>query len=84
LCILTLVIDGEKEKRVHRIAQKCKTTLPVLLDVKERIARIYRVTFVPAAFLIDREGMLIGKIVGERDWSSPEAWSAIKEVLNLR
>ncbi len=83
LCILTLVIDGEKKKRVEGVVKKNRVTLPVLLDVKEKIARTYRVTFIPAAFLVDREGMLIGTIVGERDWSSPEAWSAIKEVLDL-
>ncbi len=83
LCILTLVIDGEKEKKVEGVVKKNKVTLPVLLDVKERIARSYRVTFIPAAFLIDREGMLVGTIIGERDWSSPEAWPAIKEVLDL-
>ena len=33
--------------------------------------------------LIDREGMIVGMIVGERDWSSPEAWSAIKEIIGL-
>lgn len=83
LCILTLVIDGEKEKRVEGVCKKNKVTLPVLLDVKEKIARTYRVTFIPAAFLVDQAGMLVGTIVGERDWSSPEAWPAIKEVLDL-
>ena len=83
LCVLTLVIDGEKEKRVEAVVKKNKVTLPVLLDVKEKIARTYRVTFIPVAFLIDREGLLVGTIVGERDWASPEAWPAVKEVLDL-
>jgi len=83
LCILMPAIDGEKEKRVQNVVKKHKVTLPVLLDVKEKIARTYKVTFIPVAFLIDREGMIVGMIVGERDWSSPEAWSAIKEVLDL-
>jgi len=56
-------------------------TFPVLLDVKEKIARIYGVNFVPAAFLINRDGLIVGKIIGERDWTCAEAWSSIKEVL---
>jgi peroxiredoxin len=83
LTILLLAIDGEKEKKVQRVVKENKVTLPVLLDEKEKIARTYGVKFIPAAFLVDREGMLIGTIVGEREWSSPEAWSAIKEVLGL-
>jgi hypothetical protein len=39
---------------------------------------------VPTVFLINGEGLLIGKIVGQRDWSSSEASSAIKELLDLR
>jgi len=77
-------IDGEKEKRIQNVVKKHKVTLPVLLDVKEKIARTYKVTFIPVAFFIDREGMIVGMAVGERDWSSPEAWSAIKEILDLR
>lgn len=83
LCILMPAIDGEKEKRVQNIVKKHKVTLPVLLDVKEKIARAYKVTFVPTVFLIDREGMILGMIVGERDWCLPEAWSSIKEILDL-
>jgi peroxiredoxin len=83
LCILMPAIDGEKEKRVQNVVKKLKVTLPVLLDVNEKIARTYKVTFVPTVFLIDREGLLVGIIVGERDWSSPEAWPSIKEILGL-
>ena len=84
LVIPLLAIDGEKEKRVRGFIEKNKISLPVLLDEKEKIARAYGVNFIPAAFLIDREGRIIARIVGERDWSSPVAWSAMKELLSLR
>jgi cytochrome c biogenesis protein CcmG/thiol:disulfide interchange protein DsbE len=84
VAILLLAIDGEREKRIRRYVQKEKITLPVLLDVKEKVARAFGVNFIPVVLLIDREGWVIGKIVGERDWSSPKAWSAIKEVFCLR
>ncbi|MFB3885881.1 MAG: TlpA disulfide reductase family protein [Thermodesulfobacteriota bacterium] len=84
LQILMPAIDGEKENRIQNVVKKNKVTLPVLLDVREKIARTYKVTFIPVAFLIDREGMIVGMIVGERDWSSPEAWSSIKDIFGLR
>jgi peroxiredoxin len=84
VAILLLAIDGDKEKRVRRYVQKEKITLPVLLDAREKVARTFGVTFIPVVFLIDREGGVIGKIVGERDWSSPKAWSAIQEIFGLR
>jgi peroxiredoxin len=84
VAILLLAIDGEKEKRIRRYVQKEKISLPVLLDAREKVARAFGVTFIPVIFLIDREGAMIGKIVGERDWSSPKAWLAIQEVFSLR
>lgn len=80
---LTIAIDGEKEKRVKRMVQDQKITLPVLLDQKEKIARTYGVRMVPTAFLINRESLMEGMVVGQRDWCAPEALSAIKELLDL-
>jgi peroxiredoxin len=84
LVILTLAIDGEKESKIQRIVKQGKITLPVLLDPKEKIARTYGVKFIPVAFLIDREGFVAGMILGERDWTVPEAWPSIKEFFSLR
>ena len=36
LIILTMAIDGEKEKRIQRYIEKNKITLSVLLDAKEK------------------------------------------------
>jgi hypothetical protein len=40
--------------------------------------------WVPQTYLIDQEGMLVGKIIGQRDWCSADAWSCMKELFNLR
>ena len=84
LVILLAAIDGEKEKKVRRLIQEHKITLPVLLDPKAKTARSYGVNFVPASFLISQEGLIVGTVVGERDWVSQKAWSAVKELFNLR
>ena len=81
LTILALAVDGEKEKRVKRFVKELKITLPVLLDVKEKVARTYGVRMVPTTFFVDGEGLMVGMIMGQRDWSTPTAWSAIKELL---
>ena len=82
LTILTLAIDGEKEKRVRRFVKGLKVDLPVLLDLNEKVARSYGVRMVPTVFLLDGEGGMLGMIMGQRDWSAPIAWSAIRELLN--
>jgi len=39
--------------------------------------------WVPQTYLVDQEGMLVGKIIGQRDWPSPKAWSCMKELFSL-
>lgn len=81
LNVYAIAIDGEKEKRVQKVVKKYKITLPVLLDEKERLARKYGVQMVPTVFLITGDGLVEGKIVGQRDWTVPEAWHVVKEFL---
>jgi len=85
LAILLIAIDGERNKAVQKVVNDHKVTLPVLLLLKEKVMDHYMVRgWVPQTFLIDREGMLVGKIVGQRDWCSPEAWSCLKELFGIR
>jgi cytochrome c biogenesis protein CcmG, thiol:disulfide interchange protein DsbE len=85
LAILLITIDGERKKTAQKIINENKITLPVALLLKEKVMDHYMVRgWVPQTFLIDREGMLVGKIVGQRDWCSPEAWSCLKELFELR
>jgi len=84
LVILMAAIDGEKEKKVRRLIKDKKITVPVLLDPKAKTARSYGVNFVPVSFFINREGLIVGTLLGERDWVSPKAWSAVTELFDLR
>jgi peroxiredoxin len=85
LAILLIAIDGERKGTVQKIVNQNKITLPVLLLLKEKVMDQYGVRgWVPLTFLVDREGMLVGKIVGQRDWCIPEAWSCLKEIFELR
>jgi peroxiredoxin len=85
LAVLLIAIDGERKKAVQKIVDQNKITVPVLLLLKEKVMDQYGVRgWIPQTFLIDREGMLVGKTVGERDWCSPEAWSCLKELFKLR
>jgi peroxiredoxin len=85
LTILLIAIDGERKGAVQKIVSQNKITLPVLLLLKEKVMDQYGVRgWIPLTFLVDQEGMLVGKIVGERDWDTPEAWSCLKELFELR
>jgi peroxiredoxin len=85
LAILLIAIDGERKRSVQKIVDQNKITIPVLLLLKEKVMDQYGVRgWVPQTFLIDQQGALIGKIVGQREWGSAEAWSCLKELFELR
>jgi hypothetical protein len=80
-----ITIDGERKRSAQKIIDQNKITLPVLLLLKEKTMDQYGVRgWVPQTFLVDQEGVLVGKIIGQRDWSSAEAWSCIEELFSLR
>ena len=85
LTILLLAIDGDREKKVRQIIKENKITLPVLLVLKEKVLENYGIRgWVPQIFLIDREGLMVGKIVGQRDWTGPEAEPCLREIFSIR
>jgi len=84
LTILMIAIDGEREKKVRQIVGKNKITSPVLLLLKEKVMESYGIRgWIPIVFFVDPEGSIVGKTVGPRKWSSPEAWSCLKELFGL-
>jgi thiol-disulfide isomerase/thioredoxin len=83
ISIFTVAVDGEREKKIRDIVKKLKVTLPTLMILKEKVIDTYEIRMIPMAVVIDQEGFMMGKIIGQRDWSKPEAWSVIKELCGL-
>ena len=46
-------------------------TMPVLLDYDGAVARDYRVTATPTIYLIGRDGRLVARAAGTREWDGP-------------
>ncbi len=55
--------------------------IPILLDTDGAVTRRYGVNGTPTAFLIDRQGRLLGRAVGPRDWASPAGAALIAPLL---
>lgn len=78
-----LVNFRENPDRVRRIARERGYTAPVLLDESGDVAgRGYGVWGPPTVYLVDRQGRLIGRAVGERDWNSPAARALLAALLD--
>ena len=67
---------------VKRTAAERGYTAPVLIDRTGDVTGMgYGVFGPPTAYLIDRQGRLVARMVGERDWSKPAVKSLLLEVL---
>jgi cytochrome c biogenesis protein CcmG/thiol:disulfide interchange protein DsbE len=56
---------GQDRERVLRFVREAGYTYPTLLDEHSRVAREYGVQAIPMTFLIDPEGRVQGRILGE-------------------
>ncbi len=69
--ILAVSIDSLGVNAVAPFMKKHKLTFPALIDSSGTIRTTYRTTGIPESFIIDKNGILIEKIVGPRDWARP-------------
>ena len=53
-------------------------SVKVYLDPKSAVGRAFKVEGLPASFLIDREGKVVGRVDGEAAWDSPEMLKALE------
>ncbi len=70
--ILAVSIDAVGIEAVGPFIKAYKLTFPALIDREGTIRNSYRTTGVPESFIIDREGILVKKIIGPLNWASPE------------
>ena len=60
----------EPRERVSTWAAAHGTTFPVALDADGRVSHQYDVTVTPTVFIVGRDGRLLGKALGTKDWMS--------------
>ena len=77
-----LVSFREDPALVKRTAAERGYTAPVLVDRSGDVTGVgYGVFGPPTAYVIDRQGRLIARIVGERSWGTPAVKTLLIEVL---
>jgi hypothetical protein len=74
-----LITFRESAELVKRTVAERGYTAPVLLDASGDVTgRVYGVFGPPTAYFVDREGRLVGRMVGTRDWSGAAARDVIR------
>jgi peroxiredoxin len=71
----------ESAEQVKAFFQKHALTFPALLDQSGSVSRDYLLSGMPTTYLIGRDGMLLARGVGGRDWTRAEALALIKALV---
>lgn len=78
--LLTVSVD-EDRSQVESYRQRLGLSLPILLDASHDVSHAYQTYRYPESFLLDREGKVVARFVGARDWDSQIYGDRIRELL---
>ncbi|HWP48641.1 MAG TPA: TlpA disulfide reductase family protein [Candidatus Limnocylindrales bacterium] len=79
--ILAISIDALGKQVVEPFIQKYHLTFPVLLDPTGKIKKLYATTGVPESFIVDKNGILVLKVIGPQEWDSEDALKFFRRLI---
>ncbi|NOT08598.1 MAG: TlpA family protein disulfide reductase [Gemmatimonadales bacterium] len=71
LKIVAISIDEGSPADVRAFTTELGLTFDIWHDKSGDIQRVYQTTGVPESFLLDKNGVIVKKVIGEHPWSSP-------------
>ena len=80
--ILAVSSDPQGRAVTQPFVESKGLTFSVLHDSDYRVSGRYGVRTLPMSFLIDRNGALVHRVFGARDWNTPEARTLIRTLLH--
>ena len=81
LVMLAVNVEADGRDRVVKFLEKSPHSFPILMDDKNVATKLFGVFRYPESFLIDRNGLIVEKIIGGRDWMSASILDKVKPLL---
>jgi len=75
-----LAVDGGEDAATVQQFIGNNYTFPVLLDKNNKVNSLYGIEAIPTTFILDREGKIIGMIVGSIRWDNPNVIAAFEQL----
>jgi peroxiredoxin len=74
----------ENKAEVQKFVNELGLTFTVLLDTEGKVSEQYGVWSLPLSYFINRKGEFAGKVIGYRNWHSPEAQRFFRDLLDQK
>jgi peroxiredoxin len=79
--ILAVSIDVTGSSVVAFFMKKHRLSFPALTDTQGTIKNLYQTTGVPESFIIDKDGIIAKKIIGPREWATPDVINYFRNLI---
>ena len=80
-----VAIDLKETKEVvAKFAQEHKLTFEILLDQEGKMGEAFNVRSIPTTYILGRNGQLLGRVMGARDWDDSDFVALFRKLINAR
>ena len=80
--VVAVSVDQARSAVVRQFATDLGLSFDILHDPTGEIQRVYRTTGVPESWVIDRQGVIVKKVVGATEWDSPTNVALVRTLLD--
>jgi peroxiredoxin len=81
LVVYFVALDGRGEKEVKPYMDKHGHRVPTLVDPRMAVAQEYGIRWIPVTVIVDRQGTIVGRAIGPREWDGKEALELVQSLL---
>ena len=82
--VLAITLDKNSENKIKSFVDEYGLSFPILLDEKGEVERLYPSMTIPFTYIIDRQGRIVARVDGAKNWESSETFEAIEYLLKKR
>ena len=79
--LLAVSQDEDGKRVVEPFVKEMRLSFPVLVDPDHQVGDRYGVWGYPETFVIDRAGHVVERVIGPRDWASPEEVASLEALI---
>jgi cytochrome c biogenesis protein CcmG, thiol:disulfide interchange protein DsbE len=80
--IAAVSIDEGPAEDVRAFGHDLGLTFDLLQDRSTKVQQIYQTTGVPESFLLNKDGVIVKRVIGAHDWNSPVNRGLIERLLD--
>jgi cytochrome c biogenesis protein CcmG/thiol:disulfide interchange protein DsbE len=79
--IAAVSVDEGPPEDVRAFGQEFGLSFDLLQDRSTKVQEIYQTTGVPESFLLNRDGVIVKRVIGAHDWNSPVNRGLVERLL---